>query len=70
MLARVRQSGSMPKLVSARTYPWRIVTEDKVHVYSVQNDVPDEVKDVHEVRLRFFYADKDLETTAALEEVF
>ena len=42
---------------------------DKVHVYGVQNIVTSEVKDVHVVRFRF-YADKNLEMTAALKEVF
>ena len=47
----------------------RIVTADKMHVYGVQNIVTGEVKDVHEVRLRFD-ADKDLEMTVAVKEVF
>ena len=68
MVARVRRPGSTPKFVSTWTGPWRIVTADKVHVYGVQNIVTGEVKDVHVVRLRF-YADKDLEMTAALKEV-
>ena len=68
MVARVWRPGSTPKLVSTWTGPWRIVTADKVHVYGVQNIVTGEVKDVHVVRLRF-YADKDLEMTAALKEV-
>ena len=40
-----------------------------MHVYGVQNIVTGEVKDVHVVRLRL-YADKDLEMTAAIKEVF
>ena len=40
-----------------------------MNVYGVQNIVSGEVKDKHVVRLRF-YADKDLEMTAALKEVF
>ena len=40
-----------------------------MHVYGVQNVVTDEVKDVNVVHLRF-YADKGLEMTAALKEVF
>ena len=69
MVAWVRRSGSTPNLVSTWTGPWRIVTADKVHVYGVQNIVTSKVKDVDVVRLRF-YADKDLEMTAALKEVF
>ena len=40
-----------------------------MYVYGVQNIVMGNVKDVHVVRL-WFYADKDLEMTAALEDVF
>ena len=40
-----------------------------MHVYGVQNIVTGEVEDVHVVRL-WFYANKDLEMTAALKEVF
>ena len=69
MVARIRRRGSTPKLVSMSTDPWRIVKAVKVHVYGVQNIVTGEVEDVHEVRLRF-YADKALEMTAALKEVF
>ena len=69
MVARVRRPGSTPKLVTTWTGPWRIVTADKVHVYDVQSIVTSEVKDVYVVRLRF-YADKDLERTAASKEVF
>ena len=42
---------------------------DKVHVYSVQDIVTGEVKDVYLVHLRF-YADKDLEMAVALKDVF
>ena len=38
-------------------------------MHRVQNIVTGEVKDVHVVRL-WFYTDKDLEMTAALEEIF
>ena len=69
MMGRVRWSGSTPKLVSTSIGPWRIVKAVKVHVHDVQNIVTGEVKDVHVVRL-WFYVDKDLETTAALKEVF
>ena len=46
MVARVRRSGLTPKLMSAWTGPWRIVTADKIYVYRVQNVVTGEVKDV------------------------
>ena len=69
MVARVRRPGSTPKLVSTWTGPRRFGWADKVHVYGVQNMVKGEVKDVHEVSLRF-YADKDLVMMAVLKEVF
>ena len=69
MGARVRPPGSTPELVSTWTSPWRIVTADKVHVYGVQNILTVEVKHVHLVSL-LFYADKDLEMTVTLMEVF
>ena len=69
MVASVRQPGSMPKLVNTWTDPWRVVTADKVLMYGVQIIVAGEVKDVHVVCLRL-YADKDLEMTVALKEVF
>ena len=69
MMARVRRPGLTPKLVSTWTGPWRIITADKVHLYGVQNIVTDEENDMHVVRLRF-YAEKELEMTAALKEMF
>ena len=68
MVARVRWQGSTPKLVSTWTGPWRIVTVDKIHVYSVHNIVRGKVKDERVVRNRF-YADKGMEMTAALKKV-
>ena len=69
MGARVRWLGSTQKTMSTWTASWKIVTADKVHVYGVQNVIMGEVKDVHMVRLRC-YADKDLEITACLNEMF
>ena len=69
MVARVRRPASTPNLVSTWTGPWPILPADKVHVYGVQSIVMGKVKDVHVVHLRF-YADKDLEMTAALNDVF
>ena len=40
-----------------------------MHTYDIQNIVIDEVKGVHVVHLRF-YADKDLEMTSVLQEMF
>ena len=68
MVAKVRRPGSTPKLVSPWTGPYQIVMADKVHVYGDQNIVTGEVKNMHVARLRF-YADKELEMTAAVKEV-
>ena len=68
MVARVRRLGSTPMLVSTWTGSCRIVMVDKVHVNDVQGFVTGEVKDEHVVRLRF-YADKNMEMTAALKKV-
>ena len=69
LAARVRRAGTTPKLVSTWTGPWRIVAAEKKHVYGIQNIVNGEVRDAHVARLRY-YADKELEVTAAVKEVF
>ena len=69
LAARVRRAGTTPKLVSTWTGPWRIVAAEKKHVYGIQNIVNGEVRDAHVARLRY-YADKELEVTAAMKEVF
>ena len=69
MMSRVRRLDSTPMLVSTWTGSGRIVIMvDEVHVNGVQGFVTGEVKDEHVVRLRF-YADKNMEMTAALKEV-
>ncbi len=69
LVARVRRSGSTPKLVTTWTGPWRIVTAAQQHVYGVQNIISGEVRDVHVVRIRC-YADSELEITSDLKDVF
>ena len=51
------------------TGPWRVVTAEKKRVYSVQNVISGEVRDVHVARL-CFYSDSALEITSNLKEVF
>ncbi|CAM9167122.1 unnamed protein product, partial [Sphacelaria rigidula] len=69
LAARMRRSGTTPKLVSTWTEPWRIVTAEQQHVCEVQNIVNGEVQDVHVARLRF-YADKELKIATDIKEVF
>ena len=69
LVARVRRSGSTPKLLMTWTGPWRVVVAEHPHVYGVQNIVSGEVRDVHVARLRF-YADSALAITAEVKDVF
>ena len=69
LVARVRRSGSTPKLLMTWTGPWRVVSAEQPHVYGVQNIVSGDVRDVHVARLRF-YADRALAVTAELKDVF
>ena len=68
-VARVRRSGSTPKLLMTWTGPWRVVSAEQPHVYGVQNIVSGDVRDVHVTRIRF-YADSALAITAELKDVF
>ena len=69
MVARVRRAGLTPKLAATWTGPWRAVTAEQKHVYSVQNIISGDVRDVHVVRLRF-YSDAQLDVTSDLKDVF
>ena len=69
MVARVRRAGLTPKLAATWTGPWRVVTAEQKHVYSVQNIISGDVRDVHVVRLRF-YSDAQLDVTSDLKDVF
>ena len=52
LVARVRRSGSTPKLLMTWTGPWCVVVFERPHVYGVQNIVSGEVRDVHVARMR------------------
>jgi len=69
LVARVRRSGSTPKLLMTWTGPWRVVSAEQPHVYGVQNIVSGDVREVHVTRIRF-YADRALAITAELKDVF
>ena len=55
--------------MSSSTGPWRVVNDDKKHVYAVQHLVTAELRDVHVARVRF-YADDQLNITGELLKVF
>ena len=66
LVARVRRSGSKPKLLMMTwTGPWRVLIAQRSHMYGVQNIVSGEVRGVHVARMRF-YAGAALEITAEL----
>ena len=69
LVARVRRSGSAPKLLMTWTGRWRVVVAQRPHVYGVQSFVSGEVRDIHIARMRF-YADAALGVTAELKEGF
>ena len=62
LVARVRQQGRHRKLMSTWTGPWRVANDDRDHVYTVENLVNGETREVHVARTKF-YADKDLHVT-------
>ena len=68
-VARVRKQGKHKKLVSTWTGPWRVVNDDREHVYIVENIVTGETRDVHVARMRF-YSDRHLQVTKRLQDVF
>lgn len=51
MVARVTKQGQHHKLVSARTGPWLVVSDDRDHLYNVQNTVTGESRDVRVARM-------------------
>ena len=69
LVARTRKAGRNAKLMSEWTGPWRVVSDDREHVYAVEHIVSGEVRDTHVARMRF-YADKDLHVTRRLMEIF
>ena len=51
LVARVRRSGSTPKLLRTWAGPWRMVVTQRSHVYGVQNISSGKVRDVHVARM-------------------
>ena len=52
-VARVRRSGSTPKLLMTWTGPWRVLVAQRSHVHGVQNIVSGEARDVHVAWMRY-----------------
>ena len=69
LVARIRKLGSAPKLVTTWTGPWRVVSGGFPHVYTVQDIVTVETKEVHVVRMRA-YADSSLAVGAEVQGLF
>lgn len=69
LVARIRRVGSHPKLMSKWVGPWRVVNDDKEHVYTIEVIVTGKTRDVHVVRIRF-YADWALEVDGPLQQLF
>ena len=69
LVVRVRKLGSAPKLVTAWTGPLRVVSGGSPHVYSVQDIMTGETKEVHVVRMRA-YADSSLAEGAEVQGLF
>lgn len=69
LVAWVRKSGPQAKLLSRWTRPWRVILDDREHVYTIQHLVSGETRDAHVVCMRL-YADKELEMTRRVTEVF
>ena len=53
LVARVCRQGKHRELMSTWTGPWRVVKDDKEHVFAVQHLVTAELRDVHVTRMRF-----------------
>ena len=69
LVARFRELGSAPKLVTTRTGLWRVVSSGSPHVYNVQDIVTGETKEVHVVRMRA-YAHSSLAVGAEVQGLF
>ena len=69
LVARVTRQGRNHKLVSSWTGPWRVVNDDRDHLYVVQNIVTGETRDVHVARM-LFYCDAILRVTSRLQDSF
>lgn len=66
LLARVqvRKSGPRTKLVSCWRGVWRVVSDDRELVHTVQHLVSGDKRDAHVVRMQF-YANNELEMSAS-----
>ena len=69
LVARVTRQGRHHRLVSTWTGPWRVVNDDRDHLYVVQNIVTRERKDVHVARMRY-YCDAKLRVTSRVQDIF
>ena len=69
LVARVRELGSAPKLVTTWTGPWRVVSGGSPHVYNVQDVVTGETKENHVERTRA-PADSSLAVGAEVQGLF
>lgn len=57
------------KLTSTLTRPWRVVNDDREHVYVVEHPDNGETQDVHVARM-WFYVDRHLHVDQPLQDVF
>ena len=55
--------------MSTCTGPWRVVNDDREHVYVVEHIVTGVTRDVHVACMRF-HADRHLNVTKRLKDVF
>ena len=69
LVAKVRQAGKSPKLMSTWSGPWRVTNASRQHVYQVQNIVDGTISTVHVARMKF-YQDSSLRLTADVKETF
>ena len=52
LIARVRELGGAPKLVTTWTGPWHVISGGCPRMYNVQEIVTGETKELHVVRMR------------------
>ena len=68
LVARARKGGRHAKLMNTWTRPWKVVSDDREHVYTVEYIISGDVHDAHVARLKF-YADKELNVTRRIQEI-
>ena len=69
LMARVRELGSAPKLVTAWTGPWHVISGGYPRLYNVQEIVTGETKEFYVVRMRA-YGDSSLAVGAEVQGLF